>query len=121
MFTPSLIPGHCWTEVYINDKWTAIENVMDLKLYKGIQSKMLLDKEDTSIGCGLSKDKFQKEWDGKTDILMRDGALVDDAGIFGNADEYLATAERFLNPLKHWIKKNVIRKAMNKKFDALRI
>ena len=121
MFTPNLIPGHCWTEVYINDKWTAIENVMDLKLYKGIQSKMLLDKEDTSIGCGLSKDKFQKEWDGKTDILMQDGALVDDAGIFGNADEYLATAERFLNPLKHWIKKNVIRKAMNKKFDALRI
>jgi len=38
-FTPKLIPGHCWTEVYINDKWTAIENVMDLKLYEGIQHK----------------------------------------------------------------------------------
>ncbi len=68
--TPKLIPGHCWAEVFMNDKWAAIENVVDLKLYKGIHHKMLQENSDESIGCGLSKDKFQKEWDGKTDILM---------------------------------------------------
>lgn len=119
-FTPSIIPGHCWTEVYMNDKWTAIENVVDLKLYEGIQSKMLLDKQDISIGCGLSEDKFEREWDGKTDILMQDGALAEDTGTFSNADAYLTKAEHFLNPIKYWIKKNVVRKAMNKKFDELR-
>lgn len=118
--TPKLIPGHCWAEVYINEKWTAIENVVDLRLYEGIQSKMSEDKQEESIGCGLSKDKFQKEWDGKTDVLMQDGALVEDAGTFSNADAYLATAEKFLNPIKYWLKNSLVKKAMNKKFNELR-
>jgi len=119
-FTPDLIPGHCWAEVYINDRWTAIENVMDLKLYEGIQHKMMTDKQDVSIGCGLSEDSFQKEWDGQTDVLLQDGALVEDAGTFSNADEYLATAELFLNPIKHWLKNKVVKKSMNRRFDDLR-
>jgi hypothetical protein len=119
-FTPNSIPGHCWAEVYINERWTAIENVMDLELYEGIQHKMLIDKQETSIGCGLSKDNFQKEWDGETDVLVQGGALAEDAGTFSNADEYLAAAEFFLNPLKYWIKKNVVQKSMNRKFDDLR-
>ena len=118
--TPKLIPGHCWAEVFINDKWTAIENVVDLKLYEGIQCKMLNENQKESIGCGLSKDKFQKEWDGKTDILMQDGALEVDAGTFSNADEYLVKSEKFLNPIKHWIKDILVKKLMNKKFNDLR-
>jgi len=118
--TPRLIPGHCWAEVYINDKWTAIENVVDLKLYEGIQCKMLNENQKESIGCGLSKDKFQKEWDGKTDVLMQDGALEGDAGTFSNADIYLAESETFLNPLKHWLKDVLVKKLMNRKFNDLR-
>lgn len=118
--TPELIPGHCWTEFFFNNKWTAIENVVDLKMYEGIQNKMIDEVQKESIGCGLSADKFQKEWDGQTDILMQDGALVEDLGTFSNADEYLAKAERFLNPIKYWIKKNVVRNAMNKKLEELR-
>ncbi|AXG71142.1 transglutaminase-like superfamily protein [Kordia sp. SMS9] len=120
LFTPKLIPGHCWAEVFINDTWTAIENVVDLKLYEGIQCKMLDENQDESIGCGLSKDKFQKEWDGETDILMQDGALEVDAGIFSNADEYLAKAENFLNPIKRWVKNTFVKNAMNRKFNELR-
>lgn len=119
-FTPKLIPGHCWAEVFINDKWTAIENVVDLRLYEGIQCKMLDENQDESIGCGLSKDEFQKEWDGETDILMQDGVLEEDAGIFSNADGYLAKAESFLNPIKYWLKDKFVKKAMNKKFNELR-
>lgn len=118
--TPKLIPGHCWTEVFIHGTWTAIENVMDLKLYEGIQTKMQLENQSESIGCGLSNDLFQKEWDGHTDILLQDGALVEDAGTFGNADTYLANAEKFLHPIKYWIKKKWVQKAMNRKFNDLR-
>ncbi len=78
------------------------------------------DKQEESIGCGLSKDKFQKEWDGKTDVLMQDGVLVEDAGTFSNADAYLAKAEKFLNPIKYWLKNSLVKKAMNKKFNELR-
>ena len=118
--TPELIPGHCWPEVYINNRWTAIENVMDIHLYDGILQKMSSNQGKQLMGCGFSNDVFQKEWDGKTDVLMQDGALVKDAGTFGNADEYLARSEHFLNPIKHWIKRNIVRNAMNKKFDQLR-
>jgi len=118
--TPKFIPGHCWAEVYIHNKWIAIENVVDLNLYEGIQAKMLEKNQVESIGCGLSKDKYQKEWDGKTDILMQDGALQIDAGTFSNATEYLAEAENFLNPIKRWIKDKFVKKAMNRKFKELR-
>lgn len=119
-FTPKLIPGHCWPEVFIDDKWIAIENVMDLALYEGIQSKMKTENQQESLGCGLSKDSFQKEWDGKGDVLMQDGALAEDAGTFSNADEYLARTERFLNPIKYWLKNRVVKRAMNKRFSELR-
>ena len=118
--TPDRIPGHCWTEVFINSKWTAIENVVDLRLYDGIQCKMKQDGVEKSIGCGLSEDSFQKEWDGKSDILMQEGALLEDMGIFSNADEYLTKAESFLNPVKNWIKNKFIKHLMNKKFNKLR-
>jgi hypothetical protein len=120
-FTPKFIPGHCWTEVYINEKWTGIENVMDLELYEGIQYKMLQDNQKESIGCGLSNDQFQKEWDGETEVLMQDGALVEDAGTFSNADQYLKKSEFFLNPIKYWLKDKIVKKAMNNKFNDLRM
>ena len=119
--TPRLIPGHCWAEVFINDSCTAIENVVDIKLYEGIQTEMLQNNEEQSIGCGLSKDQFQKEWDGKTDVLMQDGALVEEAGTFENADAYLAQAEKFLNPAKYWLKDVLVKKIMNRKFEELRV
>lgn len=46
-------------------------------------------------GVVFQKINFKKEWDGKTDILMQEGALVEDVGTFSNADEYLAKAEKF--------------------------
>ena len=118
--TPKLIPGHCWPEVFINDRWTALENVVDLDLFEGIQCKMLQDGIKELNGCGLSKDKFQKEWDGKSDILMQDGALMYDAGTFSDADDYLAKAEKFLNPVKHFLKNEFVKVAMNRKFGELR-
>jgi len=81
---------------------------------------MIIEHQKESIGCGLSKDKFQKEWDGESDVLMQDGALVEDSGSFSNADEYLATAEKFLNPIKYWLKDKIVKRAMNKKFDEIR-
>jgi len=117
---PQKIPGHCWPEVFINDRWTAIENVVDLRLYEGIQYKISQGDLEESMGCGLSADTFQKEWDGQTDVLMQEGALLEDVGTFSNADEYLAKSETFLNPIKYWIKNKVVKQTMNKKFDQLR-
>lgn len=121
LFTPKIIPGHCWPEVFINNKWTAIENVMDLNLYEGIEDLMLQENQAKIIGCGLSNDTFQKTWDGNTDVLMQDGALVENIGIMSNADVYLAKSERFLNPIKYWLKNMIVKKSMNKVFNDLRI
>jgi len=120
LLTPQEIPGHCWAEVFINEKWVAVENVIDLDLYQGIQRKIKKEGIKESAGCGISKDNFQKNWDGKTDVLMQQGALVEDKGTLANADEYLEKSQKFLNPIKEWFRSKLVKPSMNEKFAKLR-
>ncbi len=113
---------HSWVEVYINDRWYALEGVIVDKIYLSkLQEK---NSKSTSKFCGYAVyvDDFKKptiDWN-FNDTYIQSLGVNKDFGVFDTPDEFFSTHSQKLGRIKNFIYENHLRHIMNKNVDKIR-
>lgn len=118
---PSII--HSWVEVWTEAKWIRLEGfILDRKYLSALQLRFV-DHRGAFCGYGASTPNLQKppvDWFGKDTFIQKDG-INKDFGLFDSPDDFYAQHGVNLSGIKRWVYKRVIRHAMNRNVQRIRV
>jgi transglutaminase-like putative cysteine protease len=112
---------HSWPEVYLKDKWIALEGVILDKDYLR-QIKNRFDTENQLEGYGVSvKDlsNLSTDWTGDDTYIQKE-SITKDEGIYASPDEYYEKYGANVSGLEKVFFKYVIRHLLNRKLRNTR-
>lgn len=133
---PSLYPIapkeilHTWAEVYFEGNWYPLEGViLDIKYLISLQ-KLYLQKNNIRnpqksiqyLGYGVGCVDFMHppvKWEGNATYIQKEG-IIQDLGVFDAPDDCYRRYAQKLSPIKAFIYKNLINKAMTKRVEKIR-
>ncbi len=121
LFTPQDIV-HSWVEVYIDEKWYAVEGVVVDKKYLNKLQVKNKECKTTFCGFGVYTDNFENppiDWDFNNTYIQNKG-VNQDFGLFDTPDEFYAIHKQKLGAFKNWAFKNFVRHFMNRNVNNIR-
>ncbi len=113
---------HCWVEVYIEDKWYALEGVILDKEYLSKLQERNRDCKTTFCGFGVYTDNFENppiDWN-FNDTYIQNKGVNQDFGVFDTPDDFYSTHKQKIGVIKNFIFKNFARHRMNKILNNIR-
>lgn len=113
---------HSWVEVQYQEHWYNIEGfILDDRYLRRLQKKFS-DCTTSFCGYGVATDSFQNpqiEWAANDTYIQKEG-INHDFGVFNSPDEFFASHQQQLTPLKRWVYRNIGRKMMNRNVERIR-
>ncbi len=114
---------HSWVEIWTEAKWIRLEGfILDRKYLRALQRRFV-DHRGAFCGYGVATPNLQKpsvDWVGKDTFIQKDG-INKDFGLFDSPDDFYAQHGVNLSGIKRWVYKHVIRHAMNRNVQRIRV
>ncbi len=113
---------HTWVEVYINEKWYALEGVILDKAYLSKLQEKNRDSKSKFCGFGVYTNNFENppiDWD-FNDTYIQNLGLTQDLGLFDTPDDFYKSHQQKIGLIKNFIFKYFARHRMNKIVDSIR-
>ena len=112
---------HSWPEVWLKDKWVALEGIiLDKDYLRQVKNRFNVEKRFESYGVSVNDlSTLSTDWSGK-DTYVQKGSITRDEGIFASPDYYYKKYGRKVNGFTKFIFKYIVRHLMNRKVRNIR-
>lgn len=114
---------HTWAEVCVGGRWVGLEGViLDNGYLEGVR-RWTGQCSGPLLGYGVGTDNLNNppiDWNG-TDTLIQSTGIDRDLGVFDDPDAFYRQFGVNARGVRGWLYRNVMRKAMNKRVNAIRL
>lgn len=114
---------HTWTEVAVGGRWVALEGVIvDTGFLQGVRVKTG-QSSGPLLGYGIGTEDLGDppvDWDG-TDTFIQATGINNDLGVFDDPEDFYRRHGVNARGVKGWLYRNIMRKAMNKRVNSIRM
>lgn len=112
---------HSWPEVWLKDKWVALEGIiLDKDYLRQVKNRFNVEKRFESYGVSVNDlSTLSTDWSGKETYVQK-GSITRDEGIFASPDYYYKKYGRGVNGFREFLFKHIVRHLMNKRVRNIR-